>query len=201
MKNNIPPYQNKKQLRQAYQRLGSTRKVARLFNVSNGTIICWMRKFHISREPKLYLSNSNSGRGRLCELYIVEHPYFTMHFKDLGEFDDKSRYDGLWFGDRVNIKSSHSKKKFTFRIKKIKHDVVYYICCIYIDEIDPLIPTEVFIIPAKNSPRTSITATLGSKSKYAQFRLSLKRGKEFTIKSEREYNEKFKKKYRYPTKK
>ncbi|MFA5136336.1 MAG: hypothetical protein WC489_02990 [Patescibacteria group bacterium] len=199
MKHNKPLYHNKKYLRRAYLSSGSTRKAARLFNVSNGTVIRWMRKFHIPREPKLYLSNSNSGRGRLCELYIVEHPYFKKHFKDLGIFDDKSKFDGLWFGDRVNIKSTHSKKKFTFRIKKIKHDVVYYICCIYIDEIDPLIPTEVFIIPAKISPRTTITATLGSKSKYAQYRLSLKRGREFTSKSEREYNDKFKKKYRYPT--
>ncbi len=192
------PYQNKRQLKQAYEKFGSTRRAARFFGVTNGTIIRWMRHFHLPRIPKLYLYDNHSGWGRLAEKYISRHPYFRKYFRDVGDFDDKSKYDALWYWDRVNVKSTHSKGKKCFRIKKKKHDVAYYICCVYDDKIDPLIPIEVFIIPASDAPRTTITVSLKTSCKYAKFRLSLQRGKAFSIKDEIKYNEQFKNIYKYP---
>lgn len=201
MKKTKPLYQNKRYLQQTYRKYGSSRRVADICGVTNSTILYWMKKFHIPRIPRLYLFNNNSGKGRLCELYIVGHPYFEKYFKDLGEIDDKSKFDGLWYGDKVNIKCTHSTQKYTFRVKKKKHDVAYYICCVYIDDIDPSIPFDTFIIPAKFAPHTSITVSLKPTSKYSKFRLSLKKGKKFSVAEEKKYNRQFKRKYSYPKRK
>lgn len=201
MKKTKQLYQNKKHLQQAYSKYGTSRKTADSYGITSNTVLNWMHKLRIPRIPKLHLYNNNTGKGRRCELYIVNHPFFKKHFKDLGEIDDKSKFDGLWYGDRVNIKSCHSKKRLSFRVKQNKHNVAFYICCPYDDDIDPQIPLDIFIIPAKFAPHSTITISLKPTSKYAKFRLSLKRGKEFSIKSEIEYNRQFKKKYKYPKKK
>lgn len=201
MKKQKPLYQNKQNLFEAYDRLGSTRKVGSYYGVSNGTIINWMRKFQIPRIPKLYLYDNNSGWGRLCELYIKGHPYFKKQYRDLGEIDDKSKFDGLWHWDRVNIKCTHSRGKLSFRVKKKKHDVAYYIGCVYDDEINPLIPIEVFIIPSKVAPRTTIGITLGPDGKYHEYKLIHKKGLVFTIEEEVEYDNWFEKKYKNPKRK
>lgn len=200
MSNQKYQYRNRHYLKQAYDKLGTTRNVGRDNRVSQATIIYWMRKFHIPRIPKLHLFNNPSGWGRLAEFYIIGHPFFRKHFKDLGEVDDKSKYDGLWYGDRINVKSSHASKRFSFRIKIVqgRHVATYYICCCYDDSVDPLIPIEIFVIPSKVAPYSTITVSHIDSGKYARFRLSLKRGKEFSNKAEFEYNKRFKKKYRYP---
>src|SRR3989344_8801663 len=97
-------YKNKAYLEKMYKKLGSTRKVGRHFNVSNSTIVNWMRRFHIPRTPQMNLYDNNSGKGRLAELYILGHPNFKKNMIDLGVIDDKSKIDALWYGDRVNIK-------------------------------------------------------------------------------------------------
>lgn len=180
-------------LQRYYALLGSTRKVASHFGVSNGTIVYWLRKYHIPRIPKLYLYDNSSGRGRLCELYIADHPYFKKHFKDFGIVDDKGKFDGTWHWDKVNIKSTHSKKRHSFRVKKKRHDVMFYICAIYDDDIDPLIPVAIYLIPSKVCPRTTITISLSKDSKYAKFRL--KEGIDFSVEDVMEYNKKFRSKY------
>lgn len=184
------------QLKQAYDRLGSTRRVALVYGVSNGTIIKWMRKYHLPRIPKLYLYNNPSGWGRRCEFYIIDHPFFKKHFKDLGVIDDKSKYDGLWYGDRINIKCSHSKRfSFRIKIKHGRHTSTFYICCCYDDNIDPLIPIEIFVIPSKIAPYSTITISNIQNGKYEKYRLSLKRGIEFSVEEEKRYNAEFRKKY------
>ncbi|OQA93096.1 MAG: hypothetical protein BWY24_00737 [Microgenomates group bacterium ADurb.Bin219] len=195
------PYKNKEQLRQDYEMLGSTRQVGRFYGVTNVTVVNWMRRFQLPRIPKMYLYDNNSGWGRLAELYIQGHPYFKKQFKDLGEIDDKSKFDGLWHWDRVNIKCTHYKGKLTFRVKKKKHDVAYYICCVYVDEINPLIPNEIFVIPSKIAPRSGIGVTLEPKGKYHKYKLAHKRGVEFTIEEEVMYNEQFKMTYKCPSNK
>ncbi|MDP2637559.1 MAG: hypothetical protein Q8P26_00665 [Candidatus Levybacteria bacterium] len=188
-------YKNKDYLKKMYKKLGSTRKVGRHFNVSNATIVNWMRRFHIPRIPQMNLYDNNSGKGRMAELNILGHPYFRKHMTDLGVIDDKSKIDVLWHGDRVNIKCCHSKR-FTFRVKKKRHDVSWYICCCYDDSIDPLIPIEVFIIPAKVAPHSGIGVSITKKDgKYYRYKLSHKRGLDFSAEDEEKYNKWFKKKY------
>lgn len=186
-------YKDKEYLKQIYKKLGSTRRVGKHFGVCNGTIIRWMRKFGIARTPKLYLYDNNSGRGRITELHVLGHPFFKNDMKDLGE-DDKSKGDVVWKTDKVNIKGSHYKR-FMFRVKKKRHDVSVYICCCYIDSIDPLTPVETFVIPASKVPHSGITLTLNPNSKYHKYKLSLKRDVEFSAREEKKYNEWFRKKY------
>lgn len=187
-------YKDKEYLRQKYDELGSTRRVGKYFGVANGTIIHWMRKYSLPRIPKLYLYNNNSGKGRLCELYILNHPYFKKYSKDLGD-DDKSKTDILWKFDRVNIKSSHRSKP-TFSVKKKRHDVAWYICCAYGDFNSNLVPSEIWIIPSKEAPHTGIKPAFIKKGgKYHKYRLSLKRDIEFSSKDEAAYNKRFIKKY------
>lgn len=64
-------YKNRTLLREKYDELGSTRRVGKFFGVSSGTVIYWMRKYAIPRNPKLFLYDNNSGWGRLNELYII----------------------------------------------------------------------------------------------------------------------------------
>ncbi|MEX1130380.1 MAG: hypothetical protein WED59_00020 [Candidatus Woykebacteria bacterium] len=186
-------YKDKKYLKQMYDKLGSTRNVAKHIKVAQQTIRYWMRKFGIPRIPKLYLSDNNSGRGRITELYVLGHPFFKKNMKDLGE-DDKSKGDVVWKTDKVNIKGSHYRR-FMFRVKKKRHDVSVYICCCYMVSIDLLIPVETFMIPASKVPHSGITLTLNPKSKYHKYKLSSKRDIEFSAKEEKKYNERFKKEY------
>lgn len=191
----ITTYKNKAILNKIYRKYGSTWRAGKYFGVTNTTILNWMRRFKIPRIPKMYLYNNNSGKGRINELYILGHPFFKRNMKDLGIFDDKSKSDVLWYGDKTNIKCTHSKW-FMFRIKKRRHDVCWYICCVYIDDIDSLIPVEIFVIPANVAPHTGITVSLTkADGKYAKYKLSLKRNIEFSSEEEKKYNQKFKNKY------
>ena len=187
-------YKNKTLLEQKYDELGSTRRVGKFFGVSNGTIINWMRKFTIPRIPKLYLYDNNSGWGRLSELYIIGHPFFKKDTRDLGE-DDKSKGDVIWRTSKVNIKCSHYSRPM-FRVKKKRHDVGIYICSYFNDKISQLIPVETWIIPANVTPHSGIAPSLmRTTSKYHKYRLSLKRGKEFSVAAEKRYNKQFVGKY------
>lgn len=202
MKKTKPLYQNKRHLWRTYFEQGSIRRAGLIYGVSSSTVDNWMKKFRIPRLPKMYLYDNNSGWGRLCEFYVMGHPFFKKHFKDLGVIDDKSKYDGLWYGDRVNIKSSHSRR-FSFRVKieNGKHVAAFYICCCYDDGIDPLVPIEIFVIPSRIAPYSTITISDIRSGKYLVYRLSLKRGKEFSREAEIKYNKGFKKKYKKPMKK
>lgn len=196
MKKQKPLYQNKRHLLRTYLEQGSTWRAADVYHVSNGTVNNWMRRYHIPRIPRPYLFDNNSGRGRLAEFYVIGHPFFKRHYKDLGVIDDKSKYDGLWYGDRVNIKCSHSQRfSFRIKIKNGRHVATFYICCCYDDNIDPLIPIEIFVIPSKIAPYTTITISNIQNGKYAKYRLSLKRGIEFSTEDEKKYNAEFRKKY------
>ena len=187
-------YKDKETLEKYYDLLGSTRLVARTLDVSSSTIIRYMREHHIPRSHKLYLYKNNSWKGRRCELYVKDFPFFKNHFKDVGEVDDKAAFDGYWFENKVNIKSTHSKGRKSFRIKRKKrHNVFYYICCVYDDDIDPLIPIEIYVIPAKFAPHSTITISLNPNSKYERFRL--KSGIDFDPIQVDQYNKWFKDKY------
>ena len=183
-------------LRKLHFELGTTHKMAEKLGMSNVTVIKYMRLYHIPRIPLLYLYNNNSGWGRLAELFIMDFPYFKKHFKDFGEIDDKNKFDGLWYENKVNIKSTHSKGRKSFRVKKKRHDVLYYICCVYDDDIDPLIPIAIYVIPARVCPRTTITISLSPNSKYESFRL--KPRIDFDVEEAERYNKEFTEKYSYP---
>src|SRR3989344_9626566 len=183
-------------LRKLHFELGTTHKMAERLKVSNVTVIRYMRTYHIPRTTKLHLYLNNSGVGRLCELYVADFPYFRKYFTDFGEIDDKNKFDGLWYENKVNIKSTHSKGRKSFRVKKKRHDVLYYICCVYDDDIDPLIPIAIYVIPARVYPRTTITISLSPNSKYESFRL--KPRIDFDVEEAERYNKEFKEKYSYP---
>ena len=190
-------YKDKKILIKAYEKYGTSRRVAKNFGVSIGTIIYWRRKLNLPKILKLYLYDNNSGKGRLNELYILGHPLFKKFMKDLGLIDDKMRFDVIWHGDKVNIKSSHAKR-FMFRVKveeNGRHVVAFYICCCYEDGIDPMIPIEIFIIPSRVAPYSTITISNIQSGKYAKYRLSLKRGIDFSADDEKKYNQEFRKRY------
>lgn len=187
-------YRDKDKLFRAYKELGSTRRAGKFFGVSNKTIIYWMKKYDIPRIPRMELHNNSSGWGRRAELYVAGFSYFVENFRDFGEFD-KSSFDGIWFTERVNIKCTHSRKRYIFGVKKNRHDVSHYICCVYNDDKDPLIPIAIFVIPAKVAPHTSITVSLNPNSKYARY--MLKEGVDFDVKEAKKYNKNFKKKYSY----
>lgn len=187
-------YKDKNLLKAKYDELGSTRRVGKFFEVSNGAIIFWMRKFAIPRIPKLFLYDNNSGWGRLNELYIIGHPFFKKDTEDLGK-DDKSKGDVIWKADKVNIKCSHFTRPM-FRVKKKRHDVGFYVCSYYDDKASQLIPIETWIIPASVAPHSGITPSLTkTNSIYHKYRLSTKRGKEFSTTAEKRYNTRFVKKY------
>lgn len=81
-------------------------------------------------------------------------------------------------------------------LKKKRHDVCWYICCVYIDSIDPLIPVEIFVVPSKVAPHSGITVSLTKiNGKYYRYKLFLKRGLDFSAVEEEVYNQKFRKKY------
>ncbi|MFH0942659.1 MAG: hypothetical protein V1810_00615 [Candidatus Beckwithbacteria bacterium] len=189
-------YKNKNTLKKKYAELGSTRRAGKFFKVSNGTIIYWMRKYHLPRKPRLDIQLNNSGSGRRGELYIAGHPYFKKNIIDLGIYDDKAKRDLLWFGDRVDVKTSHYKKRAIFRVKKKRHEVNWYICLYFNDEVSPLIPVEVLIIPSNMAPHSNITPGLRDKSKYSRYKLSRLREKDFSAEEEKKYNEEFEKRYK-----
>jgi len=189
-------YKDKNALKSCYDRLGSTRRVGALLGVSNNTIIRYMRKYEIPRNPRLDLYNNNSGIGRRGELYIIGHPYFKKDIRDLGLWNDRAKSDVIWKTDLVNIKSCHYIRP-TFRIKISRHNVRYYVCLFYIDSISPFIPVEIWIIPSNVAPHSCITPSLTREnSKYHQYKLSLLRGKEFSVKEENNYNKQVIKIYR-----
>lgn len=188
-------YQNKIYLKQAYEKFGSTRRVAIHYKVSQQTIIYWMKKHGLSRIPKFHLFFNNSGKGRLGELYVLGHPYFKKNVVDLGELDDKNGFDLLWKGSRVNVKTSHYKVAI-FRIKVKRHKASFYFCLYYDDKVSRLIPLQIWIIPAKEAPHSGIKPSMvRTNSKYHKYKLSLKRGKEFGAKEENKYNRLFARKY------
>jgi len=188
-------YKNKDNLKKIYEKLGSTRRVGKFFSVSNGTICRWMSKFHIPRNPRLEIQDNNSGRGRRGELYIKNHPNFRGRIIDLGEIDDKSKRDLIWDSNSIDVKTSHFKRPI-FRIKTKRHKVSFYICLYFIDSINSLIPVEIWIIPSNIAPHSGITPSLiRTNSKYHKYKLSSKRGKEFSVGEEKRYNQKFIKKY------
>ena len=188
-------YQNKHILKEKYRELGSTRPVGKFFDVSNGTVCYWLRKFHLPRNPRLELQMNNSGEGRRGELYIAGHPYFKKDIVDVGKSDDKARKDLVWRNDTVDVKTTHYKGRPVFRIKKKHHVVNLYICLRYLDEISPLIPVEIWIIPSNKAAHAGITVSLEGKSKYNKYKLSLERGKSFSVEDEKRYNQKFEKKF------
>jgi len=189
-------YKNKDVIKTKYDELGSTRRVGKYFNVANGTIIYWMRKYGLPRIPKLHLYNNNSGKGRLGELYILGHPYFRNNVVDIELIDDKHAVDLIWRGDKVNVKTSHYKRPiFRIKNKDLRHKVAYYICLFFIDSISPLIPTEVWVIPAKKCGYGGLGPGLGKQTKFHRHRLSLIRNKKFSSQEEEKYNEWFAKKY------
>lgn len=197
-------YKNKQILKTKYEKLGSTRRVGRFFGVSNGTIIYWMRKFNLPRIPKLHLGNNKSAKGRLGELCVIGHPYFKNDVIDMGLIDDKYKGDLIWRGDKVNVKTSHSTTKPSFRVKdkKKRHQVRFYICLHFNDKVSFLIPQEIWIIPARICPYTTISPGIRSKkSKYFKYRISSLRGKEFSVEAEKEYNRQFCRKYKDLSKK
>ena len=111
------------------------------------------------------------------------------------EINDKSKCDVVWRTLKANIKCSHFTRPM-FRVKKKRHDVGVYICSYYDDKVNPLIPIETWIIPAGFAPHSGVTPSLTSaSSKYHKFRLSLKRGKEFSVSAEKRYNARFIKMY------
>ncbi|MCL5409652.1 MAG: hypothetical protein M1607_02205 [Patescibacteria group bacterium] len=190
-------YQDKEKLEEIYKKYGSSRNAAPVFGISYSTVLNWLRKYQIERTPQLHLSDNPSGWGRLNELYIAGHPAFVKGYRDFGEFD-KFPFDGIWLTEKVNIKCTHSKSKKTFRIKNKRHVVKFYICCIYDDDLDPLIPIAIYVIPAYKVSHTSITVSLSPNSKYERFRL--KPGIDFDIEEAGRYNKEFKEKYSYPVK-
>lgn len=188
-------YKNEALLRQKYDELGSTRRVGKFFGVCNGTIIKWMRIFCIPRNPKLYLYQNNSGRGRLGELYIAGHPYFKRDIFDYGLLDDKASRDLVWKTNKVDVKTSRHTRP-VFRIKKKRHEVQYYICLYYKDKINPLIPVEIWIIPSAICSHSGIAPGFTQReSKFTKYRFSLLRGKDFNSKEENSYNREFIKEY------
>ncbi len=188
-------YQNKKYLDLAYKKFGSTRNVADHFKISQPTVCNWMKKHGLRRIPKFHLFFNNSGKGRLGELYILGHPYFKKYVIDLGELDDKNGFDLLWKGSKVNVKTSHYKVAI-FRIKVKRHKASFYFCLHFDDKVSRLIPLEIWIIPAKEAPHSGIKPSVTRiNSKYHQYKLSLKRGKEFDAKEESKYNRWFTRKY------
>lgn len=190
-------YKDANILKDTYYKYGSLRKAAPFLNTSSGTVLNWLRKYHIPRLPQLHLYDNHSGWGRLNELFIAGHPFFIKNFKDFGEFD-KSPFDGIWQTEKVNIKCTHSKRKLTIRIKNSRHVVKFYICSVYNDDLDPLIPIAIFVIPAHVVSHTSITLSLSLDSKFAKY--LLKGGVDFDLQEGEEYNRNFKKKYQIPTK-
>lgn len=192
-------HKDKNILKKKYSELGSTRKTGKFFGVSNGTIIYWMRKFGLPRIPKLYLANNNSAKGRLGELYIIGHPYFKNDILDLGVIDDKADKDLIWKGDKLDVKTCHYPERATFRVKNKskRHRVRYFICMYFDDNVNRLIPKEIWVIPANICPYTTITPGIKSnKSKYHEYKLPLIKGIEFDAEEEKEYNKRFEEKYK-----
>ncbi len=188
-------YKDKDFLMKKYSELGSTRRVGKFFGVSNACICYWMKKFGLPRNPKLHLYRNNSGKGRLGELFVLGHPHFKKDAVDASLLDDKYPADIFWRNNRVNVKSSHHRRP-TFRVKVKRHKVSVYICLYYDDKVSSLIPIEIWIIPANAAPHSSITPSLRNpRSKYHKFKLSLKRGVEFSVEEEEKYNKWFVKKY------
>lgn len=188
-------YQNKKYLELAYKKFGSTRNAAKHFKISQPTVGNWMNKHGLRRIPQFHLFFNNSGKGRLGELYILGHPFFKKDVIDLGELDDKNGFDLLWKGSKVNVKTSHYKVAI-FRIKVKRHKASFYFCLYYDDKVSRLIPLEIWIIPANKAPHSGIKPSLTrTDSKYHQYKISLKIGKEFDVKEESKYNRWFTRKY------
>lgn len=194
----VKTYKNKNYLKQKYEELGSTRRVGKFFNVVNGVVIYWMKKFGLPRIPKLYLVGHNSGKGRLGELYVLDHPYFKKNTLDIVKMDDKNVVDLIWRGNKVNVKTSHYKRPI-FRIKngRKRHNVSFYVCLFYIDRISWLIPEEIWILPSGICPYSNISPGLKSKkSKYFKYKISLLRDRKFSVKKEGKYNKEFIEKYK-----
>ena len=188
-------YKNKILLKQKYDELGSTRRVGKFFGVLNGTIVYWMKKYGLKRTPKLHLFGNNTGKGRLGELYVLGLPFFKNDASDRVSDNDKGPVDITWRNNNVNVKTSHYKRPI-FRVKTKRHKVSFYFCLYFNDSISSLIPVEIWIIPSGIAPHSGITPSLmRTASKYHKYKLSLKRGKEFSITAEKRYNARFIKKY------
>lgn len=190
-------YKNCKTLKATYEKYGSTRKAAKFLNCSNATIIRWMRKFKIPRIPKLYLIFNNSGKGRLAELYICGFPYFRKDIEDMGVLDDRYKVDLKWKSDLVDVKSCHNQKRPIFRIKLEgkRHKANKYICLYFDDNIDPLIPMKIWIIPSSECPHSGVGISFSEGSKYDRFEISNIKGINFNKKTIENYNNWFRKKY------
>lgn len=187
-------YQNKDLLKEKYEELGSTRRVGKFFGVFNNTICYWMSKYHLPRNPRLDIQLNNSGSGRRGELYIKNHPCFRGKIIDLGEIDDKSKRDLIWDSNTIDVKTSHYKRAI-FRVKVERHKCIYYVCLFYIDKVSRYIPVEIWIIPARVASHANIAPGFKKKSKFDQYRLSNKRGKDFSAEEEKKYNAEFEKHY------
>jgi len=179
---------NKVNLEKEYKKLGSTRAVANKFKCSQGKVVYWLKKLDIPTFPTmLHTRGNNTGKGRLAELYFSNLPLFKKKVQDLlFTLGDKSDYDSLLEGRRINWKSCHYKRAI-FRIKAKRHKCDFYGVALFNDKVSRVIPRKKWLIPSNEVPLTTLTIGLKN-SKYNKYLLPISQ-------EDKTYNRTFGRKY------